>query len=669
MASEEASEEASEDVLPEWILEDDPCAYEHMEPFIKDNQIQKLDAYLKGKSKCHRLSPRSFSHVLNKDPHKHKKSLLMLSLAIKASKSAKYILSNYGDLIDVNSKEWVFYGGVWSMSAPLHIASASGMIEVVKMLVEAGANVDICNCCDETPLHTGSRRGNKEILEFLLNHGANINAQNRFGDTPLITSIIPCNLEITKFFLRRGADCSQASNQGYTPMHVAARRNDIQVVKELLLFGVPPSLFVNEDYSSVSFVPCPLYLSACCHSCISFESERIVQLLMSLPNCPATSKVDALLLLGSYSEQPICREIHWREAISIRESLGILPSPSVCIEEYGSRVEMSSFEDLEKVMGSDLEEAYQCLLIQERCLGYADDQVARTLREIASADLKHFETLWFRYLDMLLHRWDMMVQVKSIGILFSVVLSDCTQHVGRMLFCNQQPCFHRYIEFGMKGMELLNKSIDYCICGKGVTVGDLCGVTWHILGIFSQWLASDLKQGDKPSKCLEMVGCRFISECLHLKDSTILHTFLAQLCFRLPENELGLKDLFGLVPSLLCWGADSVINTPIHGGYRPIHLAILLVNKMCWPCNGQVPIIPALLEHGAHLDAVSLCGNQTALEMCTNSDAKVLLDCCVPPLLTCQAARVIISEHIPYQELDCLPEKVKTFIALHDPNP
>ena len=664
-----ASEEISEESLPEWILEDDPGAYNQMEPFIKDNQVKKLDAYLKGKSKCHRLGPRSFSHVLNKDPHKHKKSLLMLSLAIKASKSAEYILSNYSGLIDVNSKEWVFYGGVWSMSAPLHIASASGMIDIVKMLVEAGAIVDICNCCNETPLHTGSRRGSKKVLEFLLNHGANINAQNRFGDTPLITSIIPCNLEITKFFLKKGADCSQASNQGYTAMHIAARSNDIQVVKELLLFGVPPSVFVNEDCSSMSFVPCPLYLGACCHSYINPESERIVQLFMSLPNCPVTSKVDALLLLGSYSVQPICREIHWREAISIREKHGILPPPLACIEEYGGRAEMSNVEDLEKVMGSDLEEAYQCLLIQERCLGYADDQVARTLRELASTDLNHFEALWFRYLDMLLHQWDVMVQVKSIGILFGVVLSDCTHHVSRMLFFNQQPCFHRYIEFGMKGMGLLNKSIDYCICGQGVTVGDLCGVTWHILGIFSQWLASDLKKGDKPSKRLETVGCKFISECLHLKDSTILHTFLAQLCSRLPENELGLKDLFGLVPSLLCWGADSVINTPIHGGYRPIHLGILLVNKICWPCSGQVPIIPALLEHGAHLDAVSLSGNQTALEMCTNNEAKVLLECCIPPLLMCQAARAIIAEHIPYQSMDCLPEKMKTFIALHDPNP
>ena len=100
---------------------------------------------------------------------------------------------------------------------------------------------------------------------------------------------------------------------------------------------------------------------------------------------------------------------------------------------------MSSLEDLEMVMGSDVDEVCQCLLIQERWLGYADDQVARTLRELTSTDLNHFEALWFCYLDMLLHQWDMMVQVMSIGILFSVVLSDCTHHVSRMLFFSQQP--------------------------------------------------------------------------------------------------------------------------------------------------------------------------------------------------------------------------------------
>ena len=32
-----------------------------------------------------------------------------------------------------------------------------------------------------------------------------------------------------------------------------------RLLQELLLFSVPPPIFVNEDCSSVSFVPCPLY--------------------------------------------------------------------------------------------------------------------------------------------------------------------------------------------------------------------------------------------------------------------------------------------------------------------------------------------------------------------------------------------------------------------------
>ena len=664
-----ASEGPTDNLLPEWVLEEDPDAYDLLKLFIKGSLVQKLDTYLKTKSENYRLGCRSFSCSLNEDPLKHKQSLLMLSCVVRSEEVVEYILRNYSGLIDINYREWVYHSGAWTLSAPLHVASASGMFDVVKLLVEAGANVNICNCCKETPLHSGSRQGNRIILELLLDHGASINAKNRFGVTPLTASIVPCNIETTKFLLSKGADYNQVSNKGFTPMHVAAKMNDLQLVKEFLSYGIASSLFMNKDCSGAPFVPCPLFLTVCCWG-FNPESEKIIEMLTSLPDCPIGSKIDALLLLGSYRVKHICREIHWREAISLRENYGIPPTPLLCIEEYGNRVEMTNLEDLENVLQSDLEESYQCLLIQERCLGYADDRVATTLRLVASSDFS--ETLWFHYLNMLLYRWSFLITVmpvKPFIVPLSVALSDCNDCVSGMLFSDEQPCFQRYIEFGMEGLRMLYECISHCRCGQGVTVGDLSGVMWPILGIFSKWLTSDLEGGDKPSGDLEAVGNRFVSDYLHLKDSTVLHVFLVELYSRLPENELYLRNFFDLVPALLCWGADSVINAPVYGGYRPLHLASLVVNRTCRNRNGKVPIIPALLEHGAHLDAVSLGNNRTALDMCINEDAKVLLKPSTPRPLTCQAACAVVEKHIPYKDLDCIPEQIKRFVALHDPNP
>lgn len=664
-----ASEGSTDDLLPEWVLEEDPGAYDLLKHFIKGSLVQELDAYLKVKSQNYRLGRRSFSCTLNEDPLKHKQSLLMHSCVLRSEKLVEYILRKYGGLIDVNYKEWVYNSGAWTLSAPLHIACASGVFDIVKLFVEAGANVNICNCCRETPLHSASRRGNRKILELLLDHGATINAKNHFGDTPLIASIIPCNFETTKFFLSRGADHNQVNNKGLTPMHVAAKMNDMQLVKEFLSYGISSSVFVNKDRSGTPFVPCPLFLTVCCWG-FNPESEKIIEMLTSLPDCPIASKIDALLLLGSYHMKHICREIHWREAISLRDKYGIAPTPLLCIEEYGSRVEMTNLEDLEKVLQSDLEEAYQCLLIQERCLGYANDRVASTLRQVASTDLS--ETLWFRYLNMLLYQWSFLLTVmpvKPFSVLLSVALADCRDCVSRMLSTGKQPRFHRYIEFGMEGLKMLYKCISRCKCGQGITVGDFSEVIWPILGIFSEWLTSDLEEMDKPSEDLEAVGNMFVSEYLHVKDSTVLHILLVELYSRLPENELRLRNFFDLVPALLCWGADSAINAPFYGGYRPLHLASLVVNRTRKTRSGKVPIIPALLDHGVHLDAVSLGHNQTALDMCTNEEAKALLKPSTPQLLMCQAACAVVAGHIPYKDLECIPEQVKKFVALHDPNP
>jgi uncharacterized protein len=56
--------------------------------------------------------------------------------------------------------------------------------EAVKILVEAGANVNAVNEADFTALHGAAFRGLDEIIRYLVEHGANINARDFRGRTP-----------------------------------------------------------------------------------------------------------------------------------------------------------------------------------------------------------------------------------------------------------------------------------------------------------------------------------------------------------------------------------------------------------------------------------------------------------------------------------------------------
>ena len=71
-------------------------------------------------------------------------------------------------------------------NTPLHYAAEKGYRDIVRMLLDNGADPTIPNNKGDTPLHAASLSGNKEILRILIDSGADINAQDNDGLTPLM---------------------------------------------------------------------------------------------------------------------------------------------------------------------------------------------------------------------------------------------------------------------------------------------------------------------------------------------------------------------------------------------------------------------------------------------------------------------------------------------------
>jgi|SRR5690606_8530085 len=66
---------------------------------------------------------------------------------------------------------------------PIHTAVGSGFERIAKMLVEAGAEVNVLQSSRTSPLHLASQNGNIELIILLLEHGALVEIKNDMGKT------------------------------------------------------------------------------------------------------------------------------------------------------------------------------------------------------------------------------------------------------------------------------------------------------------------------------------------------------------------------------------------------------------------------------------------------------------------------------------------------------
>ena len=74
----------------------------------------------------------------------------------------------------------LYYG-----SASLHAASAGGHTDIMKMLLENGADINLTNEQNMTPLHYAVICGGKDAVSLLLENGADTSIRTKEGQTAL----------------------------------------------------------------------------------------------------------------------------------------------------------------------------------------------------------------------------------------------------------------------------------------------------------------------------------------------------------------------------------------------------------------------------------------------------------------------------------------------------
>uniref|UniRef100_A0AAQ6A0E7 Euchromatic histone-lysine N-methyltransferase 2 n=1 Tax=Amphiprion ocellaris TaxID=80972 RepID=A0AAQ6A0E7_AMPOC len=116
--------------------------------------------------------------------------------------------------VDVNAQD----SGGWT---PIIWAAEHKHVDVIKSLLNRGADVSINDKELNVCLHWAAYAGNVDIAELVLNAGCSLASVNVHGDTPLHIAAREGYLDCVTLFLSRGADIDVMNREGDTPLTLA----------------------------------------------------------------------------------------------------------------------------------------------------------------------------------------------------------------------------------------------------------------------------------------------------------------------------------------------------------------------------------------------------------------------------------------------------------------
>ncbi|XP_074569785.1 E3 ubiquitin-protein ligase XBAT33-like isoform X2 [Curcuma longa] len=242
------------------------------------------------------------------------------------------------------------YATFAGFSSPLHAAAAGGHAEIVMMLLEKGANVNLKNICGHTPLMEACCSGRWEVVQILLLFRCNVSKVELLsGRTALhfasaggharcirllaadlcpgfSLSTVTDSLALTRFI-------NKAANGGITALHLAALNGHSDCVHLLL------DLHANISATTLSYASSPMAIGAgssplhyaacggnlkCCQVLLARGASRTAM------NCNGWLPVDVARICGSHWLIPLLTP-HSSQLVPVFPPSNYLPLPLMSI--------------------------------------------------------------------------------------------------------------------------------------------------------------------------------------------------------------------------------------------------------------------------------------------------------------------------------------------------
>ena len=161
------------------------------------------------------------------------------NLSFSSSLEISKLLIEHG--AEVNSKDVYGY-------TPLIRAVIKDYKDIVELLLKNKANVNARTNDSFTALVYAK---SKEVAELLIEYGANIDEKLNYGFTPLM---LTNNKEIAELLIKHGAKLNEKTEDGKTPLMYALLRSDEEVAQTLIQYGDDINIIDKEGHTALTLM-------------------------------------------------------------------------------------------------------------------------------------------------------------------------------------------------------------------------------------------------------------------------------------------------------------------------------------------------------------------------------------------------------------------------------
>ncbi|XP_042328646.1 ankyrin repeat domain-containing protein 17 isoform X4 [Sceloporus undulatus] len=160
---------------------------------------------------------------------------------------ARVLLEN-GAGINTHSNEF--------KESALTLACYKGHLDMVRFLLEAGADQEHKTDEMHTALMEACMDGHVEVARLLLDSGAQVNMPADSFESPLTLAACGGHVELAALLIERGANLEEVNDEGYTPLMEAAREGHEEMVALLLGQGANINAQTEETQETALTLAC-----------------------------------------------------------------------------------------------------------------------------------------------------------------------------------------------------------------------------------------------------------------------------------------------------------------------------------------------------------------------------------------------------------------------------